>query len=220
MNRFFILVSLALAISAGSAAGAIIPIGFDSFESPTLDPDTEVDQVPTGWIQNSGSGMDAHHVMFRNDTASDGDQYVEVRTDNGENGWVKLLRFPGLTYEADKQYRVSVDVRLGEVTPTGGRVQLKIETRGREIQASPIFHIGSDIVDSDQWQTIGTDWFTPGVEAVGDDMRFDFQLNNLPEVGSGVQFDNVVFEVVPEPGALMLMATGLTAVYGLRRRRR
>lgn len=206
-----------------TSSGAILPIDNGSFESPDISPDTESVTSPSNWAEVTNKGY--FHVLFRDGEASDGEQYVEMRTpvddDSGFDYGLFLDDTTPVVYEADLMYRVSVDVRLGEVTPTGGNVVLRIETpigQGRDSQTIPSFDIGTDIPDSDNWTTISTPWFTPTLDAVGDNMRIQIQVGNLPNADSGVQFDNVRVEAIPEPTTLSLL--GLAALGVLRRRRR
>lgn len=223
-----VLTAALVALTATAPASTVLTYSTSGFELPDISPDTVSITSPSGWSEVSNKGY--FHVMFRDGTASEGEQYVEIRTpvddDGGFDYGLLLDNTTPIVYQPGRLYRVSTDVRLGEVTPTSGRFTLRIETpihQGRDLQIIPSFDVLTDIPDSDDWLTLKTDWFAPSADALGDNMRIQIQVGNLANAGSGIQFDNVFVEemaVIPEPLTLAGLLLGGGCLGGYLKRRR
>jgi hypothetical protein len=188
-----------------TASGAISPVANGSFESPDISPDESRTSGVSGWEFVDRAGPDYSTILFRGDDATDGDQYLEIRTDADDpnvSDVTYLVRDDvGVVFDADLNYRVLFDYRAGNTPPGGLNFTFKVETsidQGRDRLATENLGAGSFTAD---WQTLQTDWFTPVVggddPTAGDDMRLQLVVKNLDGAGAGVQFDNIRVEFEP-----------------------
>ena len=226
MLKMFSMVTLALVVMVGVAAGAVIPVPSASFEDPDISPETETNDYPSGWWfagTYSGGGF----MHSDPSEATDGDQFVEIRNNADWDGSYKYGVFfddnIGTDFEEGMLYNLTLDVKLADQAPTDGNIDVRLQTTlgsGRKIAGQVKLAIGDDITAEDGWMTVSTGWVEATDVHDGNGIRLQLEANRMPLAGDGVYFDNVRLEAIPEPATMLMMTTGLVGAWGLRRRRK
>ena len=191
MRLGIIAVSLAI-VMLGSASADIAPYPSGSFEGPVI-AGTEEAVTPSGWNPRTFNGADYFTVLRNDGEASDGDQYVELRTsvDDPAGKQIGLIinYHAPFFLEEDMQYRVLADMRYGEVAPTAVAISLSSKQLG-----SRWFNVGDLSAD---WATLETGWGTPDPDEIGVKLQVQFQCNEIANANAGVQVDNIRIEYGP-----------------------
>ena len=243
----YLSIVLALFVTAGSAQASII--AYDGFDYDTgsivgkgsaSDPgwaepwqnvwagefDVVEGSLSYGPLAVSGNKVtsvnSAQHMFNQRD-------YDAVPVQPGDTVWTAYL----LNVIAPPDPSATGEWLYSEQRLSGGDAKMKFGHNGDAVDTDDnrLWGLASPVTDSTEPMTPGTHfvvqkveflgngtektmWIDPDFSTLGAASGWDFEMD---EYRIGTTYADVA--PIPEPGVMMLVATGLTAVYGLRRRR-
>ena len=226
-------VALLAAASASFAANLLTNPGFETSLSSldingTTPEGVNITGVNAGWsYDNIGLWYTLVH-MYANSVLGGYTGHNAVRTGldamvtcTGWTGYGSLLVWQDLSISGGASYDASIYVRTWAFTPAEGDIAKltvhQYDLTGTEIGTAPVSSINY----------ANTDWtkLQVGLQAAGNAVtaRYELYFSGMDPYGTPgavVNWDDASFDLVPEPGSLAALGSGILALAGFAVRRR